>query len=133
MSNPSTPHLSVRALRNLIFVALALGVAGYGATMFTYSQRVLDRFGPQVQSDLEWRAQRGAQELARACDVGLVVGDRAMLLKAFGAYVNSSDVQAIIAVNAAGAPLAQHGHLPEAMIGCSGARSRSCAPSQATW
>jgi two-component system chemotaxis sensor kinase CheA len=115
LSNPSTPHLSVRALRNLIFVALALGVAGYGATMYTYSQRVLDRFGPQVRSDLEWRAQRGAQELARACDVGLVVGDRAMLLKAFGAYVSSSDVQAIVAVNAAGVPLAEHGHLPEAI------------------
>jgi two-component system chemotaxis sensor kinase CheA len=81
--------------------------------MFTFSRRVLDRFGPQVQSDLEWRALRGAQELARACDVGLVVGDRALLVKAFGAYATSSDVQAIVAVNAAGVPLAQHGQLPE--------------------
>jgi two-component system chemotaxis sensor kinase CheA len=111
--NQSTARFSVRGLRNLILVALALGVVGYSATMFTFSRRVLDRFGPQVRSDLEWRAQRGAQELARACDVGLVVGDHALLVKAFGAYVTSSDVQAIVAVNAKGEPLAQHGQLPE--------------------
>jgi two-component system chemotaxis sensor kinase CheA len=113
VENRSKARLSVRGLRNLILVALALGVAGYSATMFTYSRRVLDRFGPQVQSDLQWRALRGAQELARACDVGLVVGDRALLVKAFGAYATSSDVQAIVAVNATGTPMAQHGQLPE--------------------
>jgi len=113
VSNQSKARFSVRGLRNLILVALTLGVAGYSATMFTYSRRVLDRFGPQVQSDLEWRAVRGAQELARACDVGLVVGDHALLVKAFGAYATSSDVQAIVAVNATGLPMAQHGQLPE--------------------
>jgi signal transduction histidine kinase len=113
VSAQSKARFTVRGLRNLILVALTLGVAGYSATMFTYSRRVLDRFGPQVQSDLEWRAVRGAQELARACDVGLVVGDQALLVKAFGAYATSSDVQAIVAVNATGVPLAQHGDLPE--------------------
>lgn len=115
MSKPSTSHLSVRGLRNLILVALTLGVVGYSGTMYSYAQRVLERFGPQVRSDLEWRAQRGAQELARACDVGLVVGDHAMLMKAFGAYTTSSDVQAIVAVNAKGVALAQHGQVPEAV------------------
>ncbi len=113
VSTQSKARLSVRGLRNLILVALALGVAGYSATMFTFSRRVLERFGPQVRSDLEWRAVRGAQELARACDVGLVVGDHALLVKAFGAYTTSSDVQAIVAVNASGTPLAEHGQLPE--------------------
>jgi signal transduction histidine kinase len=108
-------NLSVRALRNVILVALALGVVGYSATMFSFSRRVLDRFGPQVQGDLEWRAQRGADELARACDVGLVVGDQAMLVKAFGAYTSSSDVQAIVAVNSSGELLAGHGRPPESL------------------
>ena len=79
-----------------------------------------------MRSDLEWRAQRGAQELARACDVGLVVGDHAMLVKAFGAYATSSDVQAIVAVNATGAALAQHGQLPETIDQLFEARSSSC-------
>jgi two-component system chemotaxis sensor kinase CheA len=106
---------SIRTLRNLILVALALGVTGYSATMFSFSRRVLDRFGPQVQADLEWRAQRGAQELALACDVGLVVGDAAMTEKAFGAYAASSDVQAIVAVDSSGKLLAQHGTPPETL------------------
>jgi len=115
MSSTSKSRYSIRTLRNLILVALALGVTGYSATMFSYSRRVLDRFGPQVQADLEWRAQRGAQELARACDVGLVVGDPAMAEKAFGAYATSSDVQAIAAVDSSGKLLAKHGTLPETL------------------
>src|SRR6187549_51922 len=115
MPSTSKSTYSIRTLRNLILVALALGVAGYSATMVSYSRRVLDRLGPQVQGDLEWRAQRGAQELARACDVGLVVGDAAITKKAFGAYATSSDVQAIVAVDSKGNLLAQHGTPPEAL------------------
>ena len=80
MPSTSKSTYSIRTLRNLILVALALGVAGYSATMFSYSRRVLDRLGPQVQGDLEWRAQRGAQELARACDVGLVGYEMTLLV-----------------------------------------------------
>src|SRR6478736_4711165 len=113
MPSTSKSTYSIRALRNLILVALVLGVAAYSTTMFSYSQRVIDRVGPQVQADLEWRALRGAQELARACDVGLVVGDAAMTQKAFGAYATSSDVQAIVALDSKWNLLAQHGTLPE--------------------
>src|SRR6478735_3376251 len=113
MSSTSKSSYSVRTLRNLILLALALGVAGYTATMFSYSRRLLDRFGPQVRADLEWRALRGAQELSRACDVGLVVGDPAMTKKSFGAYAPSSDVQAIVALDSKWNLLAQHGTLPE--------------------
>ena len=115
MPSNSKSSFSVRKLRNLILVALALGVAGYSVTMFSFSRRVLDRFGPQVQADLEWRAQRGAQELARACDVGLVIGDSAMAEKAFGAYATSSDVQFIAAVDASGKLLAHQGTAPETL------------------
>jgi len=115
MSSTSKSSYSVRTLRNLILLALALGVAGYTATMFSYSRRLLDRFGPQVRADLEWRALRGAQELSRACDVGLVVGDPAMTKKAFGAYATSSDVQAIVALDSKWNLLAQHGTPPESL------------------
>lgn len=122
MSSTSKSKYSIRTLRNLILVALALGVAGYSATMFSYSRRVLDRLGPQVQADLEWRAQRGAQELARACDVGLVLGDAAVTRKAFGAYATSSDVEAIVAVDANGNVLAQYGKPPETLDRLFGAK-----------
>jgi two-component system, chemotaxis family, sensor kinase CheA len=113
MPTTSKSNYSIRTLRNLILIALLLGVAGYSATMFSYSRRVLQRLGPQVQADLEWRAQRGAQELARACDVGLVIGDPTVTKKAFGAYATASDVQAIVAVDSSGKLLAQQGTSPE--------------------
>ena len=115
MPSNSKSSYSVRALRNLILVALALGVAANSATMFSYSRRLLHSFGPQVQADLEWRALRGAQELSRACDVGLVLGDPVMTKKAFGAYASSSDVQAIVAFDSKWNLLAQHGTPPEAL------------------
>jgi two-component system chemotaxis sensor kinase CheA len=58
---------------------------------------------------------RGAQELARTCDVGLVLGDSAVTKKAFGVYATSSDVQAIVALDSKGQVLAQHGTPPEAI------------------
>ncbi|HET9931476.1 MAG TPA: ATP-binding protein [Polyangiaceae bacterium] len=113
----STPKalLSLTALRNLLLLSLLIGVAAYTATLFAYSQRLKNTFGPQVRADLEWRVLRGAQELARACDVGLVLGDPAMLKKSFGAYATSADVQAIVAVDAEGKVLTTHGKSPEAI------------------
>lgn len=113
MSTAPKTLLSLKALRNLLLLALTVGLAAYAATMFAYSQRLKDSFGPQVRADLEWRVLRGAQELARACDVGLVLGDAAVLQKSFGAYATSADVQAIVAVDAEGKPLQIHGKSPE--------------------
>ncbi len=111
----STPKalISLTALRNLLLLALLIGVAGYTAMLFANSQRLKNSFGPQVRADLEWRVLRGAQELARACDVGLVLGDAAVLKKCFGAYATSADVQAIIATDADGKVLTTHGQSPE--------------------
>jgi HPt (histidine-containing phosphotransfer) domain-containing protein len=104
-----TQTFSVRRLRTMILVVLVAGLSIYTAVMFSLVQRLSERFGPQVRADLEWRAQRGAQELANAADVGLAVSDPEMVTSSFGAYSTSSDVEAIVAVNAAGKLVAQHG------------------------
>lgn len=109
----SQAGLSIRALRNLLLVALLLGVSAYTAVMFSFSHKLGERFGPQVRADLQWRVERGAQELARACDVGLVVGDVDMLKKCFGAHARSADVLAIYAVSATGEVVASHGRASE--------------------
>ncbi len=105
---------SIRKLRNLILVVLVGGVSVYTGVMFSLAQRLSDRFGPQVRGDLEWRTQRGAQELARAADLGLAIGDRALVEKSFGVYAESKDVQAIVAVGVDGKVVAQHGKSPKA-------------------
>lgn len=113
MNNSKSPGLSIPQLRNIIIVCLMIGVAGYTAVMFLLSERISNRFGPQVRTDLEWRVQRGAQELARSADVGLAVGDEKVVRQAFGVYAQSADVQAIVAVDNEGKVVAQHGGVPE--------------------
>jgi two-component system chemotaxis sensor kinase CheA len=102
---------SIRRLRTLILIALLAGVAVFTGVMFTLVQSLSERFGPQVAADLEWRALRGAQELARTADVGLAVSDTAMVKESFGVYAESADVQAIVAVDAKGEVVASHGQI----------------------
>jgi HPt (histidine-containing phosphotransfer) domain-containing protein len=104
-----TTGLSIARLRTLILVALVIGLSVYTAVMFTLVQKLADRFGPQVRADLEWRALRGSQELAKTADLGLVMSDGAMVKESFGAYAQSADVAAIVALDASGALVAQHG------------------------
>jgi hypothetical protein len=104
-----TTGLSISRLRTLILVALVIGISIYTAVMFSLVQKLADRFGPQVRADLEWRALRGSQELAKTADLGLVMSDGAMVKESFGAYAQSSDVAAIIARDASDALVAQHG------------------------
>jgi two-component system, chemotaxis family, sensor kinase CheA len=112
MSRPSSPRgksFSIRRLRTYILVGLVVAVGLFTGVMFTLVQRLSERFGPQVRADLVWRAERGAQELAKSADLGLVVGDADMVTESFGAYAKSTDVEAIVAVDATGAVIAQHG------------------------
>jgi two-component system chemotaxis sensor kinase CheA len=100
---------SIRRLRTFILIALVAGVTGFTALMFILVQGLSERFGPQVQADLEWRALRGAQELAKTADLGLAMNDASTVVEAFGPYAQASDVQAIVAVDAKDQPVARHG------------------------
>lgn len=105
----SNRGFSIRKLRTLILSALVIGVTVITAVMFTSVQSLSKRFGPEVKADLEWRALRGAQELSKTADLGLAVSDTAIVKESFGAYAESSDVQAIVAVDAKGTVVASHG------------------------
>lgn len=113
---PRTPGISIARLRTLILVTLVAGLVAFTGVMFTLVSRLSERFGPQVQADLEWRAQRGAQELARTADLGLAVSDSAMVTESFGAYARASDVRAIVAVDAGGKVVATHGQFDHADV-----------------
>jgi two-component system, chemotaxis family, sensor kinase CheA len=106
----------IRRLRALILLALVAGIGVYTGVTLALVQKLSERFGPQVEADLEWRAMRGAQELANTADVGLAVSDAAIVHESFGAYASSADVQAIIAVDTSGKVVAQHGELASAAM-----------------
>lgn len=102
---------SIRRLRTLILIALVVGVTGFTAMMLILVQGLSERFGPQVSADLEWRALRGAQELAKTADLGLAMSDAGMVEEAFGPYAKSSDVRAIVAVDAKDQQVTRHGKI----------------------
>jgi two-component system, chemotaxis family, sensor kinase CheA len=104
---------SIRRLRTITLIALLAGVVLVTGFMFTLVQTLSERFGPEVRADLEWRALRGAQELSRTADLGLAISDAATVTESFGVYAESSDVQAIVAIDASGAVVARHGTIAE--------------------
>lgn len=107
-----TASFAIRRLRFLILLALLVGVTAITATLLDQIEGLSDRFGPQVRADLEWRAMRGAAEIARTADLGLAVGDAAMVHEAFGALTTSADVLGVVAVDASGQIIARHGMVP---------------------
>jgi HPt (histidine-containing phosphotransfer) domain-containing protein/signal transduction histidine kinase len=100
---------SIRRLRALILIALAVGMTVFTVSILTQLASLSDRFGPQVRADLEWRAMRGAAELANAADLGVAMSDRALVQQAFAPYAASEDVLAIVAVDPEGTVIAQRG------------------------
>ena len=104
--------VSISRLRTSILLALIVGVTIFTAVMFSLVQSLSERFGPEVAADLEWRALRGARELSYKADLGLAVGDTAMVQESFGVYASSHDVDAIVAVDEHGKVVAQHGSCP---------------------
>lgn len=105
--------ISIQGIRKLIFITLTVSVIAFTAGVALLVQRIFENFGPAVQQDLDWKAVRGAQELARACDLGLAVSDEAIVRQGFGDYQKVEDVTAIVALDAEGKTVAIHRIPPE--------------------
>lgn len=82
------------------------------ALMFAIVANIFGRTLPAIDADLVWKTQRGAAELARATDFGMVTGNRELLLEEMGDYRQSEDVLAIVVAAADGTVLAVHGTAP---------------------
>jgi len=112
-SPPRRTLISIRVLRRLILTVLTVSVLAFTAGVFGLVRQIFDNFGPAVRTDLHWTTNRGAQDLARAADVGLAVGDSGIVTTAFGDYRDLRDVVAIVAVDGKGVAVAVHGRPPE--------------------
>ena len=99
----------IRILLTGFNIALLLGLA---TLMLVLVTSIFDRLSPAIRSDLEWKAERGAQELAKTMEVGLAVSDSDMLASEASQYVRNSDVQALVVVDAAGKVVYSHRRSP---------------------
>jgi signal transduction histidine kinase/CheY-like chemotaxis protein/HPt (histidine-containing phosphotransfer) domain-containing protein len=99
----------IRALLTGFNLALLVGLA---MMMLVLVTSIFDRLTPAIRADLEWKAESGAQELAKKMELGLAVRDSAMLANEASRYIGNSDVQALIVVDAAGEVVYAHRQSP---------------------
>jgi signal transduction histidine kinase/DNA-binding NarL/FixJ family response regulator len=118
----------LRLAFTLFVVALLLALS---ALNFVLVSRIFDTLTPKVQSDLEWKARRGASELVHATELGIVVADEREIKGSLAGYDRDPDILAIVVTDMTGKVLATHGSPPEstAHLFSGPARSLRKAPS----
>ncbi len=94
----------------MVFVsALLVGLCGM---IFALVSHIFSALTPAIRADLEWKAERGAAELAQSAQYGLVLADEHELRHAFRGYDNDPDILAIVATDKTGQVLATRGKVP---------------------
>ncbi len=94
----------------MVFVsALLIGLCGMIVVLVSH---IFSALTPAIRADLEWKAQRGAAELAQSAQYGLVLADEREIREAFRDYDKDSDILAIVATDKTGQTLATRGKVP---------------------
>jgi hypothetical protein len=91
---------------------LLLGLCGL---VFNLVSHIFDTLTPAIQADLQWKATRGAAELAQSAGHGMVLADQPEITRAFRDYDQDTDILAIVVTDKNGKPLARHGAPPVAL------------------
>ncbi|MFT3925871.1 MAG: histidine kinase dimerization/phospho-acceptor domain-containing protein [Myxococcales bacterium] len=96
-----------------LMIMVTVIVGGLTGLVFLLVSRVFDSMTPSVASDLAWKARRGAVELSKTAELGLVVGDREIVRQAARDYLQSSDVVNVVALSGEGQVVFEHGSFDE--------------------
>jgi signal transduction histidine kinase len=103
------PLLSSLRLKTVLTVFIVCLLTASAALTFVLVSRIFHRFDASVRNDLEWKALRGARELASVDELGLTLGDPRMIAEETAELRASADVLAVVATDAKGAVLARFG------------------------
>jgi urease gamma subunit len=76
---------------------------------------IFGQLNPTIRQDLAWKAERAAMDIAGSGELGILLGDAAIVRKTFERYGVDSDVTAIIATDMAGTVIAKQGDTPLSM------------------
>jgi hypothetical protein len=113
---PDAAHgrlLSTLRFKVILSVFVVLLIVALSALNFALVSRIFDRLEPTLRADLEWKTKRGAIELSGSADLGLALRDPKLIEQATADFRQSPDVLALVATDAAGAVLYQHGSTRE--------------------
>jgi two-component system, sensor histidine kinase and response regulator len=104
--------LSVARLRVAFTAFTVLVLATLTGLIFALVAHIFGQLTPSIRSDLEWKAVRGASELSRTTDVGILLADASQIDQQFRIYARDPDVLALVAADTSGKILRQYGALP---------------------
>ncbi len=99
----STARLKLVLTAFIVFVLL-----GASALSFVLVSRIFEQLTPATARDLQWKAQRGAVELARWSEAGVSSGDRERIRAAVRDLLEDDDVEAVSVMDAQGGVLFEH-------------------------
>jgi signal transduction histidine kinase/DNA-binding response OmpR family regulator len=104
--------LSTFRLKIILTSFVLVLLVGLSAMMVVLVTRIFDSVTPAVKSDLGWKAERGAAELARATELGIVIADERAIRSSLGAYQKDPDVTSIVVTDRDGKTLVTQGKPP---------------------
>lgn len=81
--------------------------------VFVLVSHIFDRLTPTIRADLQWKAQRGAVELARGAELGIALKDAEVIGRTLRPYRTDPDIQAVVVVDASSEVIVAHGKSPE--------------------
>jgi len=99
----------IKVLLTAFVSLLLLSMMGLGLLLVS---QIFDKLTPAIARDLEWKARRGATELANTAELGFVVSDAKLIQEAFGDYRQDRDVRALVAIDTDGHVVSRHGSVP---------------------
>ena len=99
--------------RTTFVTSLVLALAVLTTLLISH---IFGQLNPSIRQDLAWKAERGAQDIAGSADVGILVGDAAMVRKTFERYRADKDFTAIVVTDMTGKLIAQQGEPPLPMV-----------------
>jgi signal transduction histidine kinase/DNA-binding NarL/FixJ family response regulator len=101
--------ISITRLRLAFTIFVSLLIAGLLGLVFVLVSHIFDELTPTIRSDLEWKAYRGAAELAKSAEYGIALKDAEAVNRVLEPYVKDTDVRRVVVTDAAGILITAHG------------------------
>lgn len=104
---------SLRRLQVAFMAFVGLLLVALWALVFLLVSHIFSYLSPAIQADLEWKAQRGAAELARTAEIGIALRDVSLIDGSLRPYLDDKDILSVVVTEANGEVIASHGRPPE--------------------
>ncbi|HXT97965.1 MAG TPA: PP2C family protein-serine/threonine phosphatase [Polyangia bacterium] len=102
-------ELSTLRLKVMLMLFISALLIALSLLVSVLATRIFNQINPAIADDLEWKARRGATELAEAAALGIAIQDRPTVERSFGEYRGNADVAQVAVLDRTGALLASYG------------------------